>query len=129
MVVRLWAGQPVDCSLVRHRNRESMGWRMSSDTTVGSVRTCVGCRQRTDKRELLRVVAGDRGSGREVVPDPAGRAPGRGAHLHPTAGCLELALRRRAFPRALRAEGGLLTKAVEEYVASDSRRSTGDRDG
>src|SRR3954453_11234545 len=109
---------------------------MSADSQ-GPVRTCVGCRQRTAKRELLRVVVGNRGFGPgsgteadlEVVPDPAGRAPGRGAHLHPTTECLGLALRRRAFPRALRAEGGLLTKAVEEYVASDSRRSTGDRDG
>src|SRR3954467_6374350 len=95
---------------------------MSSDTVRGSVRTCIGCRQRAEKRELLRVVAGDRGVGREVIPDPAGRAPGRGAHLHPTTGCLELALRRRAFPRALRAQGRLLTSAGEEYVASDSQQ-------
>src|SRR5215212_590017 len=95
----------------------------------GRVRTCVGCRKRATKRELLRVVASDRGAGLEVVPDPAGRAPGRGAHLHPTPGCLELALRRRAFPRALRAEGRLRTTAVEEYVASGSRSSTSDRDG
>jgi predicted RNA-binding protein YlxR (DUF448 family) len=86
----------------------------------GSVRTCVGCRQRAAKFELLRVVASDRGAGLEVVPDPAGRAPGRGAHLHPTAECLELALRRRAFPRALRTESSgkrLATAAVEDFVA------------
>ncbi|HYO41064.1 MAG TPA: YlxR family protein [Nocardioidaceae bacterium] len=86
----------------------------------GSVRTCVGCRQRATKSELLRVVAGDRGAGLEVVPDPAGRAPGRGAHLHPTSACLELALRRRAFARALKTEGPggrLATTAVEDFVA------------
>jgi predicted RNA-binding protein YlxR (DUF448 family) len=81
-----------------------------------SVRTCIGCRERAEKLELLRVVVGDRGAGREVVPDPAGRAPGRGAHLHPTPECLELAVRRRAFPRALRSEPGLATTAVEEFV-------------
>jgi predicted RNA-binding protein YlxR (DUF448 family) len=81
-----------------------------------SVRTCIGCRERAEKLELLRVVVGDRGAGREVVPDPAGRAPGRGAHLHPTTDCLELARRRRAFPRALRSEPGLATTAVEDYV-------------
>src|ERR687889_1183665 len=86
------------------------------------VRTCIGCRERTSTSELLRVVAGDRGAGLEVVPDPAGRAPGRGAHLDPTSSCLGLALRRRAFPRALRAEGRLLTSAVEEYVASGSQQ-------
>ena len=82
-----------------------------------SVRTCVGCRERAGKRELLRVVAGDRGSGLEVVPDPTGRAPGRGAHLHPTAECLDLALRRRAFPRALRVTGERMsTAALEDLV-------------
>ena len=82
------------------------------------VRTCIGCRERTSTSELLRVVAGDRGAGLEVVPDPAGRAPGRGAHLHPTSSCLGLALRRRAFPRALRIPAGPLgTTAVEELVS------------
>ena len=90
--------------------------------TSGSVRTCVGCRKRAAKSELLRVVASDRGAGLEVVPDPAGRAPGRGAHLHPTAECLELALRRRAFPRALRVPGRL-AEAVEDYVGGSTEPS------
>ena len=94
---------------------------MSSPETLGSrrgsVRTCVGCRQRTDKQELMRVVAQDRGNGLEAVPDLTRRAAGRGAHLHPTPACLDLALRRRALPRALRTEGtGLDTKALEELV-------------
>ena len=90
---------------------------MSDGSIQGSVRTCIGCRKRAAKSELLRVVASDRGSGREVLPDPAGRAPGRGAHLHPTTECLELAVRRRAFPRALKVEGLLATTAVEEHLA------------
>ena len=80
------------------------------------VRTCVGCRQRAAKTDLLRVVVDDRGAGREVVPDPKGRAPGRGAHLHPTLDCLQLAVRRRAFARALRTEPGLSTARVEDHV-------------
>ena len=88
-----------------------------SHAVRGPVRTCIGCRERTSTSELLRVVASDRGAGLEVVPDPAGRAPGRGAHLHPTSSCLRLALRRRAFPRALRIPAGPLgTTAVEELV-------------
>ena len=39
--------------------------------------------------------------------DTRGGAPGRGAHLHPTTECLDLAERRRAFPRALRVQGTL----------------------
>ena len=85
---------------------------MSSDV----LRTCVGCRQRAAKQELLRVVASDQGAGLAVTPDPDRRAPGRGAHLHPTPQCLELALRRRAFPRALRVTERLASEPVEDYV-------------
>lgn len=53
-----------------------------------------------------------------VVPDPGATAPGRGAHLHPTAECYQLAVRRKAFGRALRVPAGLPSAPVEEYVAS-----------
>jgi predicted RNA-binding protein YlxR (DUF448 family) len=58
-----------------------------------------------------------------VVPDPQGTAPGRGAHLHPTTACYELAVRRKAFGRALRISGGqgqnrLESAAVGEFVAA-----------
>jgi predicted RNA-binding protein YlxR (DUF448 family) len=62
--------------------------------------------------ELLRLVVVD-GS---VTPDPGRRAPGRGAHLHPDVGCLDLALRRRAFPRAFRLPGPLDTTALGTYL-------------
>jgi predicted RNA-binding protein YlxR (DUF448 family) len=64
----------------------------------------------------LRVVLDERGTGREVVPDPGGRMPGRGAHLHPTVDCLHQAQKRRAFVRALRAEAGCSSAPVEEHV-------------
>jgi len=82
----------------------------SSTSSDGPVRTCIGCRERAAKRELLRVVAGtdaeDRAGSWFVVPDPNGTAPGRGAHLHPTLECLALAERKRAFTRALRHDAG-----------------------
>ena len=79
---------------------------------VPPVRTCVGCRQRAAKSTLLRlVVAGD-----VIVPDPGARLPGRGAYLHPSQGCLELAQRRRALVRALRVPGPLGTVQVSEYL-------------
>ncbi len=57
-----------------------------------------------------------------VTPDPRGTAPGRGAHLHPTIGCFDLAVRRKAFARALRfsAAGGpgLSTTLVAEHLAA-----------
>ena len=88
--------------------------------TRAVIRTCVGCRERAIRRELLRVVAGPDADGSgdpAVVPDPRGTALGRGAYLHPTTGCLALAERKRAFPRALRVAGGLSTQALREYVA------------
>jgi predicted RNA-binding protein YlxR (DUF448 family) len=52
-----------------------------------------------------------------VVPDPGRRLPGRGANVHPEPSCLDLAERRRAFPRALRRSGPLDTAALREFVA------------
>ena len=70
----------------------------------------------------MRVTVGSDSHGREVVvPDPLGSAPGRGAHLHPTTACYELAVRKKAFGRALRISGGpggVDTAAVGEYVAA-----------
>ncbi|MFT4124376.1 MAG: YlxR family protein [Microbacteriaceae bacterium] len=63
-------------------------------------RTCLGCRSRDDRSVLLRVVV----LGGEVVPDRSGAAAGRGAWLHPTRDCVEAAIRRRAFGRALRTD-------------------------
>ncbi|MEV7996946.1 YlxR family protein [Streptomyces sp. NPDC086077] len=75
-------------------------------------RTCVGCRERAAKTELLRIVA-IKG---ECVPDPRGTLPGRGAYVHPALVCLDQATRRRAFTRALRAPGSPDTKALRRYV-------------
>jgi len=73
------------------------------------VRTCLGCRQRAPRSALLRVVARD---GRAVV-DAAARLPGRGAWVHPAPTCLDTAIRRRAFGRALRIPTGLDTSGLE----------------
>ncbi|MEU9397641.1 YlxR family protein [Streptomyces sp. NPDC048324] len=75
-------------------------------------RTCVGCRERAAKPDLLRIVA----IKDECVPDPRGTLPGRGAYVHPALVCLDQAVRRRAFTRALRAPGALDTKALRHHV-------------
>ena len=64
----------------------------------GPVRTCVGCRARASKAELLRVARTPDG----VRTDPEAVAPGRGAYVHRDPGCIEAALRRGALARALR---------------------------
>ena len=59
----------------------------------------------------------DQATGAPVVrPDPGGTAPGRGAHLHPTTECYELAVRRKAFARALRLDGGVSAAPVGAYL-------------
>lgn len=100
--------------------------RLVDPQVSGPVRTCIGCRERAAKRELLRVTLGA-DDGAAVVPDPDGTAPGRGAHLHPTPECLTLAERRRAFARALRYEGGrpLGLDAVRTHLARQTDRVTG----
>lgn len=65
------------------------------------VRTCVGCRESKDKRELVRVVRKPTG---EVELDVTMRAPGRGAYICAKAECFELAKKRRALGRALAVE-------------------------
>ena len=91
----------------------------ASTAVLGPVRTCIGCRERVAKSELLRVTAGSDADGRPaVVPDPAATRRGRGAHLHPTVACYDLAVRRRAFGRALRAAAVLDSAPVATYLAS-----------
>ena len=77
------------------------------------VRTCVGCKARVAKSSMLRlVVAGD-----SIVPDPQARQSGRGAYLHLSLECFELAQRRRAFSRALRASGSPSTAPLASYLS------------
>ncbi|WP_327698044.1 YlxR family protein [Streptomyces sp. NBC_00459] len=79
-------------------------------------RTCVGCRERAAKKDLLRTVAVEG----ECVPDHRGTLPGRGAYVHPALVCLDLAVRRRAFPRALRVQGALDVVALRRYVEQET---------
>jgi predicted RNA-binding protein YlxR (DUF448 family) len=53
-----------------------------------------------------------------VTVDAASSLPGRGAWLHPDQQCLRVAIRRRAFARALRITGSPDTSAVVEYFDS-----------
>ena len=65
------------------------------------------------------MTAGSDADGRPVVvADPAAIRPGRGAHLHPTSACYDLAVRRRAFGRALRVTTALDSAPLAAYLAS-----------
>jgi len=76
----------------------------------------VGCRKRELAADLLRVAAVDDGDGESAVTvDTAGNLPGRGAWLHSDEQCLQVAIKRRAFARALRITGSPNTSAVVEF--------------
>ena len=61
-------------------------------------RQCMGCRERRDKRDLIRVVRRTDGT---VSLDFSGKMAGRGAYLCPKAECLKKAQKSRALDRSL----------------------------
>ncbi|MDO4243916.1 MAG: YlxR family protein [Actinomyces sp.] len=79
------------------------------------VRTCVGCRRKAPRAQLLRLVLTDGG---ELFVDARAVRPGRGAWIHPDPACLELAERRRALGRALRTTGSPDVTPVRAWIAS-----------
>jgi uncharacterized protein len=89
-------------------------------------RTCIGCRARAGKSELLRVTARDGQLYVDGLPDPGSRRPGRGAYLHPSAACLERAQRRRAFARALRVPGPLDLTPLRGWIEAAADKTATD---
>jgi uncharacterized protein len=82
-------------------------------------RTCVGCRVRAPKAELLRLVRTAEG----VRSDVAGRLPGRGAYLHRDPSCVERGLG-GGLARGLRTglgpnELGRLRDEIEREMETD----------
>jgi len=65
---------------------------------VSPQRTCIGCRHLDEQSALVRHVQVDG----VLTRDERRRLPGRGCWLHPDPACAALALRRKAFARALR---------------------------
>ena len=61
-------------------------------------RQCMGCRERKEKRQLIRVVRCPEG---EVSLDFSGKKNGRGAYLCPDPQCLKKAIKAKALDRSL----------------------------
>ena len=64
-------------------------------------RRCVGCGERKEKRELIRVLRTPEG---EIVLDRTGKRSGRGAYLCPNAECLRKARKTRLLQTNLETE-------------------------
>ena len=58
----------------------------------------MGCRERKNKRDMIRVVRAPSGT---VSLDFSGKAQGRGAYICPDPECLKKALRSKSLDRAL----------------------------
>jgi predicted RNA-binding protein YlxR (DUF448 family) len=75
----------------------------------------------------MRIVVSDLDGVATAEVDRRRRRPGRGCWLHPSPDCLDLALRRRAFARALRVQSSLdtdgLAASVVALAASGDSRS------
>lgn len=63
-------------------------------------RTCIACREVEGKRGLIRLVRTDGG----VVVDSTGKMAGRGAYLHPTQQCWQIAMAGNHLGSALRTQ-------------------------
>ena len=61
-------------------------------------RQCMGCRERKEKRQMIRVVRTPEGA---VNLDFSGKMNGRGAYICPNAECLKKAQKARSLERSL----------------------------
>ncbi|ACV58459.1 RNase P modulator RnpM [Alicyclobacillus acidocaldarius] len=83
------------------------------------LRKCVGCQEMKPKAELTRVVRTPEG---DIVLDSTGKRNGRGAYLCPSEACLNVAVKRKALERALKA-------AIPQEIHESLRRQlVGDGD-
>lgn len=71
-------------------------------------RSCIVCREKTDKQRLTRLVRTPDG----VIVDASGRLPGRGAYLCDQPACWDRAL-----------QSGLLERALRTSLPPESRAS------
>ena len=76
------------------------------------VRTCVGCRQRSSRNSMIRIVRAENA----LAVDESGGLSGRGAWLHPSSDCLRLSIERKAFGRALKVTSQLDASALIKHI-------------
>lgn len=95
------------------------------DRSQGPERTCIATGKTLPQAQLLRFVAGPDG---QIVPDVAGKLPGRGIWVTPDAAALEKAVQKGLFARAARSKvtlppdlvvqiDGLLARRVVDLIS------------
>ena len=78
-------------------------------------RTCIACREKGDKRGLIRIV---RSPDHTIAVDPSGKANGRGAYLCHKPSCWERALSTPILARALNTDINADARVELEKVAA-----------
>ena len=74
-------------------------------------RTCMGCNQRRDKKDFIRIV---KNKENEIYKDKTGRQEGRGAYLCDDIQCLEKVIKSKRLEK-------VLSKKIEEKTYEDLR--------
>lgn len=87
-------------------------------------RMCVSCKVRKSKAELLRIVLLPDG---DIVVDPTGKKPGRGAYVCKTDICIEDARKTHRFDKGLHKPVGadIIEKLKTDTVLLDSKNEPG----
>ena len=80
-------------------------------------RTCTGCRQVKNKKDLIRVVRDKKGN---VFVDVTGRQNGRGAYICPNEECLEKAVKNKGLEKTLK------ISQISEEVYQQLKKELGD---
>lgn len=80
------------------------------------MRTCIGCRQAKNKKELIRVVKNKEG---QVFVDLTGRQNGRGAYICANKDCLEKAIKTKSLEKTLKT-------AIDEEIITQLRSQLGE---
>jgi len=91
-----------------------------NETVTDSTRSCVGCRQKDEREVLLRFVAD--GDPPRFAPDIRRRAPGRGVSVHPRFRCVEAAVQKGAFRRALSVDTQTSAQELSRSAAAQYER-------
>jgi predicted RNA-binding protein YlxR (DUF448 family) len=87
-------------------------------------RSCIACREKKDKRDLVRLVY----SSKIVEIDSKGEKTGRGAYLCPKYECWDIGLRKNRLDQALRTNLSLENRqALLEYGKSLTKKEVVDR--
>ncbi len=83
------------------------------------MRTCTGCRQAKNKKDLIRVVRDNEGN---VFVDATGRQNGRGAYICADEACLESARKNKGLERTLKA-------SISDEVYEQLKKTLGELNG